>query len=145
MMAGWLSIGVGVIGLFIGLLGYFMSVLTECLLSELKIGSRDEMKSRGPKIVFITAPYLYARILCKVFKIPLHQSQIRVSYLPQFLFWSLLLLLARPTKELPEKGVSFAFDAGNLSSLLGKEALLGSFFSLLLGSISIVIGVVTLV
>ena len=145
MILGWLSIGVGVIGLFIGLLGYFMSVLTEYFLSELKIGSRDEMKSRGPKIVFIRAPYLYARILCKVFKIPLHEAQIHVSYLRQFLFWSLLLPLARPTKELPEKGFSFAFDAGNLSSLIGKEALLGGFFSLVLGSISIVIGVVSLV
>jgi len=146
MITGWLSIAIGMIAIFIGLLNFKLGALSGWLLSDFKIGTRDEMKSRGVKPVFIQVRYFYARVLFRIFNISLGSQGERESKLiTSYLLWALLLPFARITREIPNKGFSLNIDAGNLSVFMSILAQLGSYFSIFFGFLAIIFGVLSLV
>jgi len=153
VITGWLSVGIGIIAILIGASGYVLGRLVDSLLSDLEIGTHDEMEARGVRLVLISLPRLYVRIVLSIFGWRDRPAAIQQHAVTHFLFWSLLLPFAHISTErsdqgnMPGKGEKLALllDAGNLSRALSVVVSLGSFLSLLFGVISVAFGILSLV
>ena len=150
MTTGWLSVGIGTISILIGTSGYVLGRVVGSLLSDLDTHTREAMYDTGAWLVLIMLPRRFATTF---FRWRDRAGSVQYDAVTATLVLLLMLPFARIVTATSDRGsvpgkgeeVVFLSDARNLSSALSGLTSSGSFLSLLLGVVSIVFGIFSLV